>query len=61
MVMVVVVLVKVMKMRIQKRELIEHVQYEIFDLFSQLMLHTATLPLNSYNTPIIAKVQDRHL
>lgn len=41
MVMVVVVMVMVVKMMIQKRGLIEHMQYVIFDLFSQLVLHTA--------------------
>jgi hypothetical protein len=41
MVMVMMVVVMVVKMMIQKRGLIEHMQYRIFDLFSQLELHTA--------------------
>ena len=57
-VMVIVVMAMVVEVTIDKKELIECMQYEKFASFYNLILHTVTLALHSHNTSLIANVHD---
>jgi len=51
----------VVKMIIEKRGLIECIQYEKFASFHKSILHMVTLPYHFYYTPIMATMPGRHL
>jgi hypothetical protein len=58
-VMVKVVMVMVVEMAIEKRGLIECIQYEKFASFSNLILYMVTLTYYFHNTSLITKVHGR--
>jgi hypothetical protein len=58
-VMVKEVMVIVVEMAIEKRELIECIQYEKFDSFCNLILHMVTLTFYFHNTSLITQVHGR--
>jgi hypothetical protein len=59
MVMVMAVMVMVVEMTIEKRGLMECLQYDKFASFCNSILHMVTPTYDSYNSSLIAKVQGR--
>jgi hypothetical protein len=58
-VMVMVVMVMVVEMTIEKRELMECMQYENFALFCNSILYMVTLAYYSHISSLMAKVHGR--